>query len=146
MRFGIEGVVEELLGEAACQLEADHALTEAQDLCIVGQHEALNGEGVMRRTGADALDLVGCHGDAQPGTADEDAAIGLAFGDHPSGIHRDVRVINVLTLVDSSVDDLIDAGIVLEFGLDRVLVTNAGAITGDYNAKSHIQTFRELSV
>ena len=47
MRFGIEGVVEELLGEAACQLEADHALTEAQDLLIVGQNEAINGERIM---------------------------------------------------------------------------------------------------
>lgn len=45
-------------------------MPETEDLCVVGEHGALDGVGVMGCDGADAGDFVGGDGDAEASAAD----------------------------------------------------------------------------
>ncbi len=127
----VEGVAEPLLREAPGQLEPDDAGAEGEDLRVVREDEALNGEGVMRDRGADPGDLVRGHRDAHAGTADEETAIGLPVRDHAGGGDGDVRVVDVLSGLKAGVNDLVDARICFEILLQDILVLDASGIGGE---------------
>lgn len=127
----IKDIPQPLLGQPPGQLDSDDPLAHAQDLGVVAQHGPLDAEAVVRGDGADALDLVGGDGDAQPRAADNEGAVGLAFGDELGGGGGAVRVGRLVgRLVAADVDDLGDARVGLEVGLDLVLVGYACVLLG----------------
>ena len=123
----IKLVAQPLLGQAPRQLKADYPLAHAQHLRIVAQHAALDAEAVVGRDGADALDLVGGDGYAEPRAADEQRAVRLAFCDETRCLCRADRVRSLIVgRVGADVDDLRDARVLFEVLLDGVFVRNAG--------------------
>lgn len=88
----VKDEAEPLLCELAGELDADDSLTEAEDLAVVGQNRALDGEGVVGGDGSDALDLVGCNGNTETGAADKETSVGLACLDLSSGLDGKVWV------------------------------------------------------
>lgn len=85
----------------------------------------------MRGDGADAFDLVGGDGDAQPRAADDKGAVGFALGDELGGGGGAVRVGRLVgRLVAADVDYLGDARVGLEVGFDLVLVGYACVLLG----------------
>ena len=77
----VEFVAEPFAGQPTGQLDADHALPEAQHLRVVAQDRPLHREAVVGGDGADAGHLVGADRDAQSGAADQQRSVGLAVGD-----------------------------------------------------------------
>lgn len=88
----VKDVAQPLLGQVPGKLNADDPLAEAEDLAVVGQDGALDGEGVVAGRGSDALDLVGCNGNTQTGTADEQSSVGFASLNLASGLNGEMRV------------------------------------------------------
>lgn len=126
---GVELVAQPLAGQLPRQLDANDALAHAQHLRVVALDGALDGEGVVGGDGADALDLVGGDGDAQARAADHESAVRLAFS-HETGGGGGAGWVGSLVVagVGADVDDLGDARVGLEVGLDLVLVAQAGLL------------------
>src|SRR5699024_1286334 len=89
----VELVAEPFLGEAAGELDTDHALPEAEHLGVVRQHRPLHRVGVVGGDGADAVHLVRRDRHAHPGAAHQQRPVRLAVDDPLSGGHGDVRVV-----------------------------------------------------
>ena len=129
--LGVEAVLEPVDSQLLGELDADDALAHAEDLGVVGQDGALDGEGVVGCHGADAGNLVGGDGDAQAGSADEEAAVSLALLDELGALDGGVGVGGlVVGSVDADVGDGGDAGVLLEDGLDGILVRDTGLVAG----------------
>lgn len=85
----------------------------------------------MRRNRPDALDLIGRDGDAQAGAADEQRAVGFAFGDEASGGCSPERIGRLVRgFVGSYVDDFAYTGVAFKVLLDCVFVADAGVLHG----------------
>lgn len=132
----VEAVGEPFVGELLGQLDADDALAEAEDLRVVAEDGALHGEGVVSGHGADAGDLIGGNGDTETGAADEETAICLAFLDEFGAGDGRVRIGGLVRGgVDANVSDGLDQRVLLQGGLDDLLVGLAGFVTGHHNAE-----------
>ncbi|MCY1241247.1 hypothetical protein D9M72_541390 [compost metagenome] len=90
----------------------------------------------MGGDGADPWDLVGRDGHAQPGAADQQGAVCLAFGDFAGGVNGDVRVCGRVVGADSHIHHGRDAAVRFEQRLQRFLVFDARFIVADDNAPS----------
>ncbi len=91
----------------------------------------------MRRHCPYARYFVGGDGNAEPGSAYQERAIGFAGEDELGGIDGDVGVGGfVLVVDDADVDDFYDSGVLFEVGFDGVFVGEAGVIAADGNAEA----------
>lgn len=119
----VELVAQPLTRQLPRQLNANDPLAHAQNLRVVALNGPLHGKGVVRGDGADTLDLVGSNSDSQTSPADHQGAVGLALGDETSSGSGTGWVGRLVVAgVGSNVDDLGDARVGLEVGLDLVLV------------------------
>ena len=134
--LGVKAVGHPFVGELLRKLDADDTLAHAEDLSIVGEDRALHGEGVVGRDGADAGNLVGGDGHTQSGTADEESTVSLALGDELRTGDGRVRVGSLVGgRVDTDVLDRLHEGVLLQDGLDGLLVGLAGFVAGHDDAE-----------
>lgn len=134
---GIELVGHPLVGEALGQLKADNALAEAENLGIVAEDGALNGEGVVGSHSTDAAHLVGGNGDSQTGAADEESTVSLAIPDKFGTLNGRVRVGGLVRgRVDTNIEDLADIRVLLEDRLEGILVGLTSLVGGEDDAKA----------
>lgn len=134
--LGVEAVGEPVEGELLGELNANDALAEAEDLSVVAEDGALDGEGVVGGHGANAGNLVGGDGNSEASAADEQAAVRLAFGDEFGALHGGVRVGSLVGgRVDADVGHGLDQRALLEHGLDGLLVVVTSIVTGHDNAE-----------
>lgn len=132
-RLLIKDIAEPFLGQTAGKLDSDNPLTHAEDLGVVAQHCAFDGEAVVSSDGADPVDLVCGDGNAQTRATDQQRTITLALGDQTSGGNSAVWVSGLVASVRANVSDGLDARIGLEVGLDLLLVLNAGILRGGWS-------------
>lgn len=134
--LGVEAVVEPVTGELLGELNTDDTLTHAQDLGVVAQDGALNGERVVSSDGTDAGHLVGGDGNTQTGAADEQTTVSLALLDELGTLDGRVGVGSLVGGgVDTDVGDGLDERVLLQLGLDGVLVRNTGLVAGHDDAE-----------
>ena len=74
----------------------------------------------------------------KPGAADQQRAVGLAFGDQPGRRDGDVRVGGVLIGADAHVDDLGDPGVGGQIALEGFLVLVSGVVGADDDPQSEV--------
>lgn len=91
-RLGVEAVVEPVGSELLGQFDTDDTLTHAQDLGVVAQDGAFNGEGIVGSDSSDAGHLVGSDGNTQTSAADEEATVSLAIHDELGAFDGRMRV------------------------------------------------------
>lgn len=128
---GIEAVVEPVESELLCELNTDDALAHAENLSIVAQDGALDGEGIVGSDGANTGHLVGSDSDTKTSTADEETTVSLASLDLLGTLDGGVRVGGLVGGgVDTNVRNRGDEGALLENGLDGVLVRDTGLVAG----------------
>ncbi|EAL93398.1 uncharacterized protein AFUA_2G11030 [Aspergillus fumigatus Af293] len=134
--LGVEAIGEPFVGELLGQLNADDTLAEAEDLRVVAEDGTFHGERVMSGHSADAGDLIGGDGDTQTGAADEETAVSLALLDEFGAGDGRVRIGGLVGGgVDTDVGDGLDQGVLLQGGLDDLLVGLAGLVTGHDDAE-----------
>lgn len=134
--LGIKAVGEPFGGQLFGQLNPDDALAEAQHLGVVAQDGALNGEGIVGSDGADARHLVGGDGDPEASATDEEAAVSLPLGDELGPSDGWVRIGGlVISTGDANVGNGLDERVLLEEGLDGLLVGDSGVIAGQDDAQ-----------
>lgn len=134
--LGVEAVTEPVNGKLLSELNTDNTLTHAEDLSVVAQDGALNGEGVVGSDGTNARNLVCGDSDTQTGTADEQATVSLALSDELGTRDGRVRVGSLVGgVVDTDVSDRLDKRVLLEDGLDGLLVRVASVIAGHDDAE-----------
>lgn len=134
---GVELVGHPLVGEALGQLKADNALAEAENLGVIAEDGALNGERVVGSHSTDTAHFVGGNGNSQARAADEETTVSLAISDEFGTLDGRVRVGGLVRgRVDTNVEDLADIGVLLEDRLEGVLVGLASLVGGEDNAKA----------
>lgn len=84
-----------------------------------------------------ARDFVRGYGYAEPGSADQEGAIGFAGEDEVGGVDGDVGVGSFVFVVDDAdVDHFGDPGVFFQVGFDGVFVGEAGVIAANGNAET----------
>lgn len=127
----VELVAEPVTGQLPCKLNTNDSLAKAEHLRVVALDAPLDAKGIVRRHRPDALDLVGGDGDAQAGAADEEGPVGLALGHEAGGSGSSTWVGRlVIGGVRADIGDGFYTGVLLEVGLEGILVVDAGILSG----------------
>src|SRR5699024_2093899 len=127
----VEAVGEPFPGQPACQLQADHPLSEGEHLGVVAQHQTFHRVAVVGGAGPHSGHLIGGHGHPHAGTADQQRPVHPAVGHHFGGGQGDGGVGRVSLFVHTDIGDGRDEVVGLEIGFDRLLIGEPCIIGAD---------------
>ena len=128
---------EEGVDNLLVELQRHEAAGEADDVAVVVLAAELGKLHGLDGRGADAGDLVGGHGNAQAGAADDDTAVSVAASHHAAHLVAKVGVVDAVVRGGAKVDDLVAQGAdVLDNGC---LLDEARVVGGNGNA--HVSSF-----
>ena len=131
LKRGVQEQIHQLAGKAG----ADNAAAHAQGVGIVVAAGVLAAEAVGAAAGADALDLVGGHADADTGAAEQQGFVALAADHSVTGRQCHIGVIHAGSAVGAKVDILQPQ--LVQMSLDGFLQFKTAMVGGKRNGFCH---------
>ena len=131
LKRGVQEQIHQLAGKAG----ADNTAAHAQGVGIVVAAGVLAAEAVRAAAGADALDLVGGHADADTGAAEQQCLLALAAHHCVTSGHSHIGVVHAVGAVGAKVDILQPQ--LVQMSLDGFLQFKTAMVGGKRNGFCH---------